>query len=208
MGVFVVGITGASGVVYGKRVLQGLLSGSHHVKLIVSPAGERVLDIELGLRFKGSRAARQTQWAEVLEGSEERLELLPHRDFSASIASGSYHFDGMAVVPCSMGTLARIAGGLSTNLLERAADVALKERRRLVLVPREAPLSTIHLRNMLTLAEAGAEIVPAMPAFYHQPRGVDDLVDSVAGRVLDRLGVENDFFRKWQGDPLRGMVEE
>ena len=208
MGTYVIGITGASGVIYGKRVVEGLLSAGQHAKLVVSPAGERVCEIELGIRFKGSRAARVEQWRELVGAEGDHLELLPHKDFSASIASGSYRFEGMAVVPCSMGPLARIAGGMSTNLIERAADVALKERRRLVLVPRETPLSAIHLRNMLTLVEAGAEVLPAMPGFYHQPRSIEELVDSVAGRVLDRLGVDNELMRRWQGDPLRAMVEE
>ena len=202
MSVYVIGITGASGAPYARRVLQALLHGGHHVKLIVSPAGERVLDIELGLRFSGARLARQQQWAEALDVDGQGLELLAHRDFAASIASGSYPFEAMAVVPCSMGTLSRIATGASTNLIERAADVTLKECRRLILVPRETPLNRIHLKNMLELADAGAEILPAMPGFYHHPASVDDLVDMMAGRVLDRLGVDNDLFKRWQGDPL------
>ena len=202
MGTYVIGITGASGAPYAKRVLQGLLELGHHVKLIVSPAGERVLDIEMGLRFSGSRRARQEQWVEFLGVAGDGLELLPHRDFSASIASGSYPFEAMAVVPSSMGTMARIATGASTNLIERAADVALKERRKLVLVPRETPLNRIHLQNMLTLHDAGAENVPAMPGFYHHPRDIDELVDGMAGRILDRMGVENELFRRWQGDPM------
>ena len=202
MSTYVVGITGASGAPYARRVLQALLGMEHHVKLVVSPAGERVLDIELGLRLTGGRPARQEQWLEYLGVLGGSLELLAHRDFAASIASGSYPFAGMAVVPCSMGTLARIATGASTNLIERAADVALKERRPLVLVPREAPLSRIHLKNMLAVTEAGAEVLPAMPGFYHHPRTIDDLVDMIASRVLDRLGLENDLSMRWQGDPL------
>jgi 4-hydroxy-3-polyprenylbenzoate decarboxylase len=206
METYVIGITGASGAPYARRVLQALLELGHHVKLVVSPAGERVLDIELGLRFSGSRAARQAQWIDFMGAEAGNLELLAHRDHAASIASGSFPIAGMAVVPCSMGTLSRIATGASTNLIERAADVALKERRRLVLVPRETPLNRIHLRNMLEVVEAGAELLPAMPGFYHHPRNIDDLVDTVAGRVLDRLGVENDMFKRWQGDPLAGLT--
>lgn len=208
MSVYVIGITGASGVVYGKRTVQALLELGHHVKLIVSPAADRVMDIEMGIHFTGSRHARLQQWRELVDATGDALELLPHRDFAASVASGSFPLAGMAVVPCSMGTLARIAGGMSTNLIERAADVALKERRRLVLVPRETPLSRIHLQNMLTVMDAGAEIVPAMPGFYHQPRGIDDIVDMMAGRILDRLGVENDLFKRWQGDPLSQLVRD
>ena len=213
MDTYVIGITGASGAPYARRVLQGLLAAGHHVKLVVSPAGDQVVRIELGLRLSGALRARESQWREyLLEGAGEAarasgtLELLAHRDFAASISSGSYPFAGMAIVPCSMGTLARIATGVSTNLIERAADVALKEKRRLVLAPRETPLSVIHLRNMLTLAEAGAEILPAMPGFYHQPRSIDDLVDGIAGRVLERLGVANDLYKRWQGDPLTRMA--
>lgn len=202
-----IGITGASGAPYAIRVLKELLRLDHHVKLVVSPAGDRVLDIEMGLRFSGSRKARLDQWMEFLGVSGSNLEVLPHRDMAASIASGSYPFEAMAVVPCSMGTLARIANGISSNLIERAADVALKERRPLVLVPRETPLSRIHLKNMLAVAEAGAEILPAMPGFYHHPRSIDDLVDMLAGRVLDRLGVKNDLYRRWQGDPLARFSE-
>ena len=206
MSTYVIGITGASGAPYARRVLQALLEQDHHVKLIVSPAGERVLNIELGLRFSGALGARREQWAEYLGVDRGRIELLGHRDFAASIASGSYVFEAMAVVPCSMGTLARIASGVSTNLIERGADVALKERRPLVLVPRETPLNRIHLKNMLAVHEAGAEVLPAMPGFYHIPRTVDDLVDTVAGRILDRLGVQNALFKRWQGDPLAELA--
>lgn len=202
MSTYVLGITGASGAPYACRVLQGLLEAGHYVKLIVSPSGERVVDIELGTRFTGSRTNRLQQWKALASYEGEALELLPHRDFAASIASGSYPFAGMAIVPCSMGTMARIAGGMSTNLIERAADVALKERRQLVIVPRETPLNRIHLQNMLALHDAGAEIMPAMPGFYHQPHSVDDIVDMMAGRILDRLGVENALYKRWQGDPL------
>lgn len=187
---------------YAIRALQALLGMEHHVKLIVSPAGDRVLSIEAGVRFSGGRAARLEQWKTLLAYEGEGLELLSHRDHGASIASGSYPFQAMAIVPCSMGTIGRIAAGVSGSLIERAADVALKERRRLVLVPRETPLNRIHLQNMLTVLDAGAEVLPAMPGFYHQPRSVQDIVDMMAGRVLDRLGVENDLFKRWQGDPL------
>ena len=202
MSTYVVGITGASGGPYARRVLQALLDLGHHVKLVVSPAGERVLDIELGLRFSGGVRARGEQWNDYLGARSGSLELLGHRDLAASIASGSYPFTGMAVIPCSMGTLARIATGASTNLIERAADVALKERRPLILVPRETPLSRIHLKNMLAATDAGAVVLPAMPGFYHNPRSIEELVDMIVGRVLDLLGIENDLSRRWQGDPM------
>ena len=202
MNTYVIGVTGASGMPYAVKTVAALLALGHHVKLIVSPAGDRVLSIETGVRFSGSRTARLQQWQGLLQTESHQLELLAHRDVAASISSGSYLFTAMAVVPCSMGTLARIAAGLSSNLIERAADVALKERRPLVLVPRETPLNRIHLKNMLAVHEAGAEVLPAMPGFYHQPRSIDDLVDMLAGRILDRLGVENTMFKRWQGDPL------
>ena len=202
MGTYIVGVTGASGASYARSVLQGLVGAGHHVKLIVTPAGERVVGIELGLRLSGGIRARQEQWTALLEQGIGSIELLAYRDFAASVASGSYPFSAMAVVSCSMGTLARIASGASSNLLERAADVALKEGRPLVLVPRETPLNRIHLKNMLAVSEAGAQVVPAMPAFYSHPRSIEDLVDGMAGRVLDLLGVENNLYRRWQGDPL------
>ena len=204
MGIYTIAITGASGAPYARRVLQALLQLGHHVKLVVSPAGAQVLDIELGFRPRGGVRSHGEQWLAFLDMAPGQggLEVLGHKNFSASIASGSFQVDGMAIVPCSMGTLARIATGASTNLIERAADVCLKERRRLVLVPRETPLNVIHLRNIQTLAEAGVDIVPAMPGFYHHPRSIDDLVDMLAGRILDRLGVPNDLFKRWQGDPL------
>ena len=202
MNTYIIGVTGASGIPYAVKTVATLLSLGHHVKLIISPAGDRVLSIETGARFSGSRKARLQQWKELLQTESDELELLAHRDVAASISSGSYPFTAMAVVPCSMGTLARIAAGLSSNLIERAADVALKERRPLILVPRETPLNRIHLKNMLAVHEAGAEVLPAMPGFYHQPRSVEDLVDMLAGRILDRLGVANSMYKRWQGDPL------
>ena len=194
MGTYIVGVTGASGASYARSVLQGLVGAGHHVKLIVTPAGERVVGIELGLRLSGGIRARQEQWTALLEQGIGSIELLAYRDLAASVASGSYPFAAMAVVPCSMGTLARIASGASSNLLE--------EGRPLVLVPRETPLNRIHLKNMLAVSEAGAQVVPAMPAFYSHPRSIEDLVDGMAGRVLDLLGVENNLYRRWQGDPL------
>lgn len=202
MDTYVVGITGASGAPYAIRILRAILERGDHVKLVVSPAGERVLAIELGVSLSGGRKARQEQWRELLGYDGEQFELLAHRDFSASIASGSYYFKAMVVVPCSMGTLSRIATGASTNLIERAADVSLKEKRTLVLVPRETPLNKIHLKNMLAVADAGAEVLPATPGFYNHPKTLDDLIDMLASRVLDRLGVDNELTKRWQGDPL------
>jgi 4-hydroxy-3-polyprenylbenzoate decarboxylase len=136
------------------------------------------------------------------------LELFANDDAGASIASGSYPSKGMVILPCSMGTLGRIANGVSSSLIERAADVMLKERRQLILVPRETPLSRTHLRNMLAVTEAGAEVLPAMPGFYHRPQSVEDLVGFVVGRVLDRLGLESALVQRWRGEAKAVDVED
>lgn len=201
MGRFVLGVGGGSGAPYMRRVLEGLLLGGHDVHMVISEAGRKVSAIEADLHLAGDprkdEQAIQTWIGGAAASGSIRVHAL--NDFEAPIASGSFKTDGMAVVPCSMAALGRIANGTGSNLLERAADVAIKERRRLVLVPREMPLSLIHLRNMTSAVEAGAEIVPAMPGFYHRPRSIQDLVDSVAGRVLDRLGVDAPFLRRWTG---------
>ena len=220
MATYVIGISGASGAPYARRVLQGLLLAGHDVKCVITEAGRRVLEVEEGVRLSGvpeadlpilktwggSRAPIPFPWKGEGQGvggrpTEDRaaLDLLDERDVAAPIASGSYPHAGMAVVPCSTGTLARIANGISSGLLERAADVCLKERRKLILVPRETPLSLVHLRNMVAVTEAGAIVLPAMPGFYHRPQSVQDLVDMVAGRVLAHLGVEAPFLKKWTG---------
>ena len=189
MGKWIVGITGASGSVYSLRLMEELLKKGHEVHLVATCNGRKVTEYETGrnfeeiLQFYGRRGGR----------------LVVHdvEDLFAPIASGSFKTDGMVVIPCSMSTLGEIAAGASKNLLGRAADVMLKEKWKLVLVPRETPLSTLHLRNMLSLSEMGAVILPAMPGFYHRPEQVGDLVDFVAGRVLESLGIENDLYKKW-----------
>lgn len=197
MSTYVVAITGASGVVYAKRLLQELLAVGHCVELIVSPTGEQILELELGFRPKGTLDEKQEEWVGFLGQGEKSLHVLDHGDLAASISSGSFPTSGMIVIPCSMGSLGRIATGVSSNLIERAADVTLKERRPLILVPRETPLSLIHLRNMTAVTEAGAEIVPPMPSFYHHPSTIDDLVRAFVGRVLDRLGIPNRLVPRW-----------
>lgn len=197
MGRFAVGMTGASGAAYGRRVVQALLSAGHRVDLLVSEAGEQVLDYELG--FHDLHDSRAVEAFFRPAGATGTLHLHDNRNLYAEISSGSAALDGVAVVPCSMDTVSALATGRSENLLERVGDVALKEGRRLVLVPRETPLSRIHLRNLLTLSEAGAVILAAMPGFYHRPRTVDDLVDFIAGKVLNALGLEQDLFTPWQG---------
>jgi len=209
MAAYIVGISGASGAPYARRLLQVLLESGHQVKLVVTESGERVLAIELGLRLEGPLGDRAEQWRSFLGRpvGDPALELFHPRDMAASIASGSFPTAGMVVIPCSMGTLARIAAGVSSTLVERAADVTMKERRLLVLVPRETPLNEIHLENMLRLRRAGVDILPAAPGFYHQPRTIDDLLDFVVGRVLDLLRIEHRLFRRWSGE-VPEMVEE
>jgi len=181
----IVAITGASGVIYGKRLLEVLREKKVETHLIVSKAAEKVIEHEL-------------------EATKKDLERLASHvysvdDLSAPFMSGSFQTDGMIIIPCTMKTLAGIANGYSDNLVLRAADVTLKERRKLIVVPRETPLSVIHLRNMLTVAKLGVAVIPAMPAFYHKPKKIDDLVDFVVGKVLDCLGVEHKLFKRWSG---------
>lgn len=198
---YVVGISGGSGAPYTRRVIEGLVEAGHDTKIVVTDAGRRVFEIELGIALTGDPADDTRILTDNLDlgSGSGSIELFDQRNVAATIASGSYECEGMVVVPCSMGTLARIATGISSNLLERAADAALKERRRLILVPRETPLSLIHLRNMTAVTEAGAIVMPAMPGFYHLPESVNELVDMIAGRVLDGLGVNSTLLRRWQG---------
>jgi 4-hydroxy-3-polyprenylbenzoate decarboxylase len=210
MGVYVLGIAGASGAPYARRVLEQMLSAGHQVKAVITNAGRKVLEVEESLVLTGNTEADTPvllDWARAA-GHESNLELYHHKDVASPIASGSFPVDGMAVVPCSGGTLGRIAHGISNGLLERAADVCLKERRRLVLVPREMPLGLIHLRNMTAVTEAGAIVLPASPGFYHRPSGIDDLVDMVAGRILASLGIESPVMKPWLGPEPSSYSEE
>jgi 4-hydroxy-3-polyprenylbenzoate decarboxylase len=196
----VVGITGASGAVYATRLLEMLLRAGRRVHLTISPAGVEVLKTELGVsvdleKFDGGQLGLSAE-----RGEPGTLAYHHYRDYSAPIASGSFLTAGMVICPCSMGTLASVANGLSTNLIQRAADVHLKERRKLIVVPRETPLGSIQLENMKRLSDAGAVVLAAMPGFYHQPKSISDLVDFVVGRILDQLGVEKDLIARW-GDP-------
>lgn len=184
------GITGASGAPYAVRLLRAFCAGGTPLRLIVSTYGWRLLAEESGIGGLEALQAATGDWS--------RVELYDSLDRGATPASGSAPSRGMVVCPCSMGTLASIAAGTSRNLVERAADVALKERRPLVLVPRETPLSLIHLENMTRLTRAGATILPAAPGFYHRPRSVDDLVDFVVARILDHLGVEHSVGVRWK----------
>src|SRR5256886_11319129 len=194
----VVGITGASGAPYAVRLLKALTAAHRPVSLIVSKYGMRLLATEAGIETMDALrdAVGIDAWASYVE-------VFSNDDRGAAPASGSAPTAGMIVCPCSMGTLSAIAVGASRSLIERAADVTLKERRKLVLVPRETPLSAIHLVNMLRLARARAVVMPASPGFYHRPREVSDLVDFVVARMLDQLGVEQNLVTRWEGDALR-----
>jgi flavin prenyltransferase len=201
----VVAFTGASGSPYGVRLVEVLLRAGRTVHLAISPAAVEVFDREIGRPLK--LAEGEFDPLGLLGPDAEGLDLSRlcyhhFRNFGAGIASGSFLTGGMVVCPCSMGTLAAIAHGASENLIHRAADVHLKERRKLVLVPRETPLGLIQLRNMVAVAEAGAVVLPAMPAFYTRPRNVADMVDFVVARVCDQLGVEHKLLERW-GDAER-----
>ncbi|MCS7166596.1 MAG: flavin prenyltransferase UbiX [Gemmatales bacterium] len=196
----VLALTGASGAPYGVRLLEVLLSAQRRVHLVLSPAAAQVLRTELGRSVQ----VDHFQLSDLLPNATvEQSRLVQYHHYlnlSASISSGSFLTAGMVICPCSMGTLAAIAHGMSQNLIHRAADVHLKERRRLILVPRETPYHAIHLHNMLRCTEAGAIILPASPAFYTRPKTVSDMVDFIVGRICDLLGIPHRLFRRW-GQP-------
>ena len=194
-----VAITGASGAIYALRTLRALLMNGDEVHLIVSGFGWMLLREEAG--FEGKQAEFEDFLADRYGANIANGRVNVHQigNMAAPVASGSVDLRGMVVVPCSMKYLANIAHGASGNLIERAADVTLKERRPLILVPRETPMNLIHLRNMTAAAEAGAAILPAMPAFYQKPETFDDLADFIAGRILNLLGIEHDLFPPWTG---------
>jgi 4-hydroxy-3-polyprenylbenzoate decarboxylase len=192
-------ITGASGAMYAMRTMAALLERNCHLEVVISDYGKRLLHDELGDKASVNRLREylvETYGAAAQQGT---FDLLSNKDLGAAIASGSHDCEAMVIVPCSMKTLAGVAHGLSRNLVERAADVMLKEKRRLVIVPREAPMSLPQLKNMVLCAEAGAMILPAMPAFYQMPKTLDDLADFMAGKILTGLGVSHDLYPKWNG---------
>ena len=195
----IVGVTGASGALYAVRTIAALLEQGCHLEIVFSDFGRRLLIDELGPDAKVERLLDvlvERYGDGVKKGT---FEVHSNRDLGASIASGSHAAHGMAIVPCSMKTLAGVALGLSRSLIERAADVMLKEKRRLVVVPRETPMSLPELRNMVLCAEAGAMVLPAMPAFYQLPRTIDDLADFMAGKILSGLGFEHRLYPAWKG---------
>ncbi len=185
-------ITGASGSIYGLRLLEELLKAGQQVTLVASRSGLEVCRFETGVALDDAEALMR-RW----DLPEAVLTIRAENDLWAPEASGSAAPEAMVIAPCSMGTVGRIAAGISGTLIERAADVLLKEARPLILLPRETPLSAIHLENLLRLAHAGARIVPAMPAFYHGPQSLDDLVNFVVGKLLDQLGINHSLFRRW-----------
>jgi 4-hydroxy-3-polyprenylbenzoate decarboxylase len=195
-----IGVTGASGAIYAVRTMAALLELGCHLEIVVSEYGRRLLLEELGPDARLDRLRDvlvERHGAAIGRGT---FDLHSNRDMGAALASGSHRCDAMVIVPCSMKTLAGVAHGLSQNLIERAADVMLKEHRRLVLVPRETPMSLPDLRNMVACAEAGAMLLPAMPAFYQRPRSIDDLADFVAGKILNALGFDQQLFPAWKGE--------
>jgi len=193
----IVGISGASGALYAKKVLEGLVSaGNIEIFLVVSTYGRRLLHEELGLEAGGPLDV-----AALVGSSDHRITTLSYRDVGAPIASGSFKTDGMVVVPCSNHKLAEFAHGLGDNLISRAAQVCLKERRRLVVVHREMPLGLIEIKNMMELTQAGGIVCPANPGFYHLPQTVDEVVATVAARVLDLLDVPHQLSPRWKDAP-------
>jgi 4-hydroxy-3-polyprenylbenzoate decarboxylase len=196
MSTFVIGITGASGAVYGLRLLEALAAGDHRLHVIASPTGRSILKDETGLDLGATPASARAALAARL-GPEADVTVHGERNLYAPVASGSFRTDAMVIAPCSMKAAAAVAHGLAEGLIERAADVHLKEGRPLVLVPRETPLSAIHLENLLKLARLGVRVVPAMPGFYTHPKTVEDLVDFVVARILDQLGVGPEWHPRW-----------
>ncbi len=196
----ILGISGASGLIYAVRAIKFLLAADYSLELVASKATVQVWQAEQGIRMPLEPDLQEQFWRDQA-GVPDAGKLHCHRagDVGAAIASGSFRTLGMVIIPCSMSTVAKIAAGLSSDLLERAADVQLKEGRPLVVVPRETPFSLIHLRNLTALAEAGVRIVPAIPAWYHNPQTIEDLVDFVVARSLDQLGIDCVPLNRWQG---------
>jgi flavin prenyltransferase len=195
---WIVGITGASGTVYARRLLQVLLDERPELEfeLIISEAALRVMREEEGISVS-PHSVTKLQLEKIIGAQTDRVRMHNNRNIGASIASGSYITSGMVIVPCSMASLAAIANGFGQTLIHRAADVTMKEGRKLVLVPRETPLSVIHLENMLKLAKIGVSLVPAMPGFYHQPKKIEDIIDMMVMRILDQMGIELKIAKRW-----------
>jgi 4-hydroxy-3-polyprenylbenzoate decarboxylase len=190
-------LSGASGMAYGLRLLECLLAADLRVYLLVSQAAHIVAKQELGIALPARPIDLEKQLSDGMQARAGQLRVFGREDWNAPVASGSNPADAMVVCPCSMGTLAAIAHGLSDNLIERAADVMLKEQKKLILVPREAPFSTLHLENMLKLSRMNAVILPANPGFYHRPQSVEAIVDFIVARILDQLGIQHTLMVPW-----------
>lgn len=196
----ILGVTGASGLIYAVRSLKFLLEADYAVELVASKSTYMVWQAEANIRMPIDAVQQEQFWRQQAGvATAGKLHCHPWGDVGANIASGSFRALGMLILPCSMSTVGKLAAGLSSDLLERAADVQLKEGRKLVVVPRETPFSLIHLRNLTTLAEAGARIVPAIPAWYHQPQTIADLVDFVVARALDQFNIACVPLKRWEG---------
>ena len=192
-----VALTGASGMPYGLRLIECLVRAKARVYLLYSQAAHVVAKQEHDLVLPPRASDAESMFSERYSAAEGQLRVFGRDDWLAPVASGSNPPDAMVICPCTVGTLAAVAAGLSDNLIERAADVMLKERRKLILVPRETPFSTVHLENMLRLSRAGAVILPANPGFYYKPKRIEDLVDFIVARILDHLGVKHDLTQRW-----------
>ncbi|TKA90775.1 flavin prenyltransferase UbiX [Halopseudomonas bauzanensis] len=190
-------VTGASGAQYALRLLECLVQAEVQVLFLISQAAQLVVATETELQLPPKPQALEQFLTERYQAKPGQIRVYGKQDWMSPVASGSGAPSAMVVCPCSTGTLSAIATGASNNLIERAADVALKERRQLILVPRESPYSTIHLENMLTLSRMGAVILPASPGFYHQPQSIDDLIDFVVARILNQLGIEQTLLKRW-----------
>lgn len=192
MGKYIVGITGASGSIYGVKLVEEILKRNNEVFLIITDNGEKVLEYELEIDFM--------KWTDELSKVYKTINICNIDDMFSVVASGSFKTDGMVIAPCSMGSLSKISNGITDSLLIRAADVIMKEKRKLILVPRETPFNSIHLNNMLNLSRLNVTILPPMPSFYNKPKTLDDIVDNTIGRILASLDIENELYGEWHGN--------
>ena len=199
MGTYTIAITGASGSIYGVRLLKFLLKRGDKVYLTITKEGGLILKDEVGYSWQGNEKIVEKKIKKDLNLPKSSLYYYNEDNLLAPMSSGSSKVDAMVIIPCSMKTLSGIAHGYANNLVERAADVMIKEGRTLILVPRETPLSSIHLKNMFLLSEMGVRIIPAMPAFYSHPENIDQLVDFMVGKVIDSMAIDNNLYRRWKG---------
>ena len=199
---WVIGVTGASGIRYALRLIECAAAHSDELHVTFSDAAVRVMQEEEGMRISGSQLSTET----LLGKKIPNVYFYNPKDIGARIASGSFITEGMVIIPCSMSTLGAIAHGVHSHLVHRAADVVIKEKRKLIVVPRETPLSVIHLENLLKLANLGAQILPAMPGFYHRPSSIEDLVDMLVMKIMDGMGIHADLVTRWRSTPVRTTV--